>query len=201
MEPAISVIHSDALRLHRAGRLVEAEGRYREALADCKSAPTAVCLAQLLLLNAGGNTALRLVEARDLVRFALTEVARLAARPASIILSRCGYFYLLESGALRVAGSSLGHAGTAANPESLRASTAALEQAVMLDPEAILAWQNLAKAYRAAERLDDAARASSRAVDASRATGKPVPVALLYELAKALRRVKRFTDAAALRCA
>ena len=196
----ISVIHSDALRLHRAGRLVEAEGRYREALADCKSAPTAVCLAQLLLLNAGGNTALRLVEARDLVRFALTEVARLAARPASIILSRCGYFYLLESGALRVAGSSLGHAGTAANPESLRASTAALEQAVMLDPEAILAWQNLAKAYRAAERLDDAARASSRAVDASRATGKPVPVALLYELAKALRRVKRFADAATVLC-
>lgn len=200
MEPAISAIHSDALRLHRAGRLVEAEGRYREALADCKSAPTAVCLAQLLLLNAGGNTAQRLVEARDLVRFALEEVPRLAARPASIILSRCGYFYLLESGALRVAGSSLGHAGAAPHPESLRASTAALEQAVLLDPEAVLAWQNLAKAYRASERLDDAARASSRAVDSSRATGKPVPVALLYELAKALRRVKRFADAAAVLC-
>ena len=201
---APSALHTEATRLHREGRLAEAEALYRDAYSESKFAASAVGLAQLLLLGTGPSDSRdrkqRQIEARALVRSAVEDAVLLAPHTAAIVLSRCGYFHLLDSGALRVAGSDVGHGGATPDVECLGSAVSVLERAVALDSSAALPWQNLSKAYRFLDRLDDAAQASGRAIDALRSAGKTVPAPALYEHAKALRRVRRFADAAAVFC-
>jgi predicted TPR repeat methyltransferase len=193
---APSAAHAEAVKHHRAGDLAAAAACYRAAFAETRDALTASCLAVLLLSSpshsdtVGGGKA----EALALATFALESSASAPPARAAVLLSRVGYFYLLESGALGQSGVGAVH-GNATLVQALDV----LERSVTLDPLLVVAWRNLASAFRFAGRLEEAENAIRLAVKAAEQGGK-APASLRYSHAKALRRLRRFSEAAAVLC-
>jgi predicted TPR repeat methyltransferase len=185
-----STKHVRAVRLHKSGDLPAAAALYREALAEHRSPHTAVLLAGLLLTSPAEPDASSAREASELTNFA-GHVAKTASPADAALLSRVGYCMLLLSGNLGTQ-----HKGTA-SAERVSQAIELLERAVAVDAGLVVAWRNLATAYKFAGRLEDAEAALRCAVAAG--SGK-ASSSLLYSHAKALRRLKRFPEAAAVFC-
>lgn len=202
-----------ATSLHRTGKFEEAIEAYRKVVAVTDEPAPSILLANLLVSAPAPSAtqgAARRVQAAALAERAIAQVDTLpAAKQKAALYARHGYFLLQMAGAFPSAnaGASAGAASGQGDDEEegavgldeasavlVSAATTSLEKASQLDPSVVIAWRNLALAYKAAKREADVEGALRQAIAHS-----PTPSAeLLYRHSKALKAVKN-NDAATLR--
>ena len=203
-----------ATTAHKGGDLEGAIELYRRAINAHADQQACALLASLLVTSpaptphdsvARHAEAVRLAELAESGADAVADVGRRA-----LLLTRLGHFYLASRGTSSNGDSneeahvsdkakiSL-HQKAAVQPVNvaLQRAVVLLERATQLDNRSILAWRNLAIAYRAMERLEDSERASRTAITAA---GAIASADLLYRHGKALQRLGRVVDASERFC-
>ena len=127
-------LHAEALRLHQAGRLAEAETLYRQALALAPRNPDSLNLLAMVLIQRGMPA--------EAIEFARSAVA----------LDKRQAFYLVNLG-LALQGSG-----------ELDEAAQAYRRALVLEPDAAMTLGNLGNTFRELGRLEDAARCLRKAI-------------------------------------
>lgn len=157
-----------ALQHHQAGRLAEAEGLYRQVLAQQPANADALHLLGLVAKRAG-----RLDLAADLIRRAITIMPTAAAFPANlgavyIELGRLDLALAAYSRAIQLkpdwADAHHGLANVLRGQGNLDAAIDAYNRAIQYKPDFVEAYNNLGDTLRVKGRLDEAILACRRAI-------------------------------------
>ena len=195
---------TEALALHRAGRVVEAQHLYEAVLRERPDHPDALHLLGLLAHQRGdAATALGLIrralQHRPEFPIALCNLANILRAEGEREAATDAYRRALAFNP-NLVGAEVGLAGVAADARDFAAAAERLEAVVARHPGLAVAWCELGRARREQGRLGDAVRALEQAVAL-----EPALFAAHNELGIALHKAGRWSDAvrayrAALAC-